>query len=330
MILNVCCSGSSGSTLLSFLLDRHPHISCGQELGLFSKPVFYENYYYAKKWSKLIKKYGISSNPLCEDRTILKNTETYKISKEQAWEWVEESNDINELANKFKKHVLQLTKKVIWAEKTPENIFTIDKFRKRFPDDKIIHIVRDPRDVVLSLMNRGYTALSAAEVWLTSVAAIQNYRRHHNVLEVRYEDLILNAKKTLESICNHLAVEYKMEYFLNDKYASSTIKKFGQLDSWRLAPSEGFSDKSIGKYKQCSVDLSVIFAAKLTKDFAKLINTKQFSLLELAQVYGYDFTGSITSEFRNIPVDTRARYKLMLSITYSFIDIGNYMAKIAY
>ena len=40
MIVNICCCGSSGSTFFSNLMNRHPEIVCGDELGLFSKPVF--------------------------------------------------------------------------------------------------------------------------------------------------------------------------------------------------------------------------------------------------------------------------------------------------
>ena len=63
MIVNICCSGSSGSTFFSNLMNRHPEIVCGDELGLFSKPVFYDNYEHLKRWHFLIKRTGISSYP---------------------------------------------------------------------------------------------------------------------------------------------------------------------------------------------------------------------------------------------------------------------------
>ena len=36
-------SGSSGSSLLATILNRHPEVAVGPELSLFNKPVLYEN-----------------------------------------------------------------------------------------------------------------------------------------------------------------------------------------------------------------------------------------------------------------------------------------------
>jgi hypothetical protein len=124
MLVNVCCSGSSGSTLFSWILDNHPSIACGEELGFFSKPVFYNNYSHLKRWSFLIRKYGIASSPFFESRSILRNTELYGLQSDQVWEWVQQSNDLHELVDKFKDYILGTTGKSIWAEKTPSNIRT--------------------------------------------------------------------------------------------------------------------------------------------------------------------------------------------------------------
>ena len=289
MIVNVCCSGSSGSTFFSHILNRHPDIACGEELSLFSKPVFYENYGHVKKWNWLIRNFGISSNPYFQDRAILVNTESYGLEKRDIWARVMEADDLTGFAKWLEKYVLETTNKRIWTEKTPTNIFSVGRFLHTFPDGRIIHLVRDPRDVVLSLTGREHTILSAADLWVASLSAIQNYREDERVLEIRYEDLILKSEETLEQVCRHLDIRFDMTYFLEDTYRSTGIERSEGLKSWRTRPSTQFSAASIGRYKESEVDLKEILTVTLSSEFASLLNVTPRSLVEIAESYGYSF-----------------------------------------
>ena len=283
MIVNVCCSGSSGSTLLSHVLNRHPALACGDELGLFSKPVGYDRFDYLKKKAFLIKNFGISSNPYFPEASILRNLGSYRLNRNAVWRWVRESADIRALAEKFRWHVLALTGKPYWVEKTPENIYLIGPFIKMFPDAKIIHIVRDPRDVMLSMLRRGNSLEYAASRWLMPVAAVQNYRGDRHVLEIRYEDLILKSQQTFKAICAFLGVDFHMGYFTNDGHQSKGIIKKDRWESWNLDPQWGISDRSIGKYKESNIDFRPVLSMRLTKAYAHLIKTQEHALVGLAR-----------------------------------------------
>ena len=312
-------------------MNRHPEIVCGDELGLFSKPVFYDNYEHLKRWHFLIRRTGISSYPFFQDRSILRNLQSFSLTKEQVWGWVLESDNIVELANRMKDHVLALAGKRIWAEKTPANIYLIDRFLRTFHAASVIHIVRDPRDVILSLVGRGVSIFKAAERWLTSVSAIHNYRKHPNVLEIKYEDLILETEKTLLRVSSHLNVEFNMEFFATNTYESKNITKTDGFDTWKSNPTDGFSSQSIGKYKSCDSDFKDIFSMTLTREFASCLKVEQLSLSELAADYGYQLTDLCNFDKSHLTRSTEEEEQgIILKLVNLVIDKNKYIQRVVY
>jgi Sulfotransferase family len=111
-----------------------------------------------------------------------------------------------------------------WGDKTPEYIRHIDRLHTVFPQAKFIHIIRDGRDVCLSLTRYEYRmgVLSEnAKYWAEWVAAgIESGRRlpENLYLEVAYEDVVVNTEQTLREICRFLTVPYdqRMLEFHND------------------------------------------------------------------------------------------------------------------
>lgn len=331
MIVNICCCGSSGSSFFSNLLNRHPEIVCGDELGLFSKPAFYDDYEHLKRWHFLIKRTGISSYPYFQDHSLLRNLQSFNLTKEHVWRWVLESNNIIELTSRLKNHVLEITGKSIWAEKTPTNIYLIGKFLQAFPEAKVIHIVRDPRDVILSLMGRGLSVSKAAERWLTALSSIHNYRNHPNVLEIKYEDLILETGKTLSRVSSHLNLEFNMEFFTTNAYESKNITKADGFDSWRSKPADGFSSKSIGKYKGSNIVFEDILSMTLTKEFAACLKVEQLSLSQLADNYGYKLTGMHSTDKNHLRRSTcKEEQSIISKLVDLVIDKNRYVRRVIY
>lgn len=127
-MINICCSGSSGLTMLAALLNRHDKIYCGEELGLFSKNLFYEDFEYVRKRAFLISKFGMSSLPYFACKSVLRNLESYGLNKKEVWSILYGSETFHDFVMRLKENILQSTNKDIWAEKTPANIFTIKFF----------------------------------------------------------------------------------------------------------------------------------------------------------------------------------------------------------
>ena len=104
-----------------------------------------------------------------------------------------------------------------WIDSTPTNIPHLLRIKKDFPDAKFIHIIRDGRDVALSLDKRGWSrplpwdgkkGLLAAGLyweWIVRKGRKLGVTLNPDYLELRYEDLVNQPAQTLEGLAVFLA-----------------------------------------------------------------------------------------------------------------------------
>jgi hypothetical protein len=100
-----------------------------------------------------------------------------------------------------------------WGDKTPSYVTDLDVLRAIFPSCKIIHLVRDGRDVALSNRNVGWGIHNLPRVaadwrWKTLIAHKIGSVLGNDYLLVRYEDLVPEAAATLSCITRFLGVAY--------------------------------------------------------------------------------------------------------------------------
>lgn len=104
--------------------------------------------------------------------------------------------------------------KIIFGDKTPSYIYPVSFIREQFPGARIIHLVRDPRDYVLSAQKAwGKNIFRSAHRWnLWIKSAVQNLklREDDNIL-VKYESLLQNPEIEIERITTFLDVSYEPE-----------------------------------------------------------------------------------------------------------------------
>lgn len=95
-----------------------------------------------------------------------------------------------------------------WAEKTPGHLTHVATIRRLFPDAPIIRIVRDPRDVALSLVKMPWgpdTLAEAVDLWLKhDGASAAFFETDRASLTVGFEDLVARPVDTMKSICNSI------------------------------------------------------------------------------------------------------------------------------
>jgi hypothetical protein len=104
-----------------------------------------------------------------------------------------------------------------WGDKTPEYALHIADLNRAFPQAQFIHIVRDGRDVYLSLASRrwrdrGHTPYELGRYWtraVTAAGAAGAWLGPQRYLLVRYEDLVLDTRSTLERVTAFLGVEFE-------------------------------------------------------------------------------------------------------------------------
>jgi Sulfotransferase family len=93
-----------------------------------------------------------------------------------------------------------------WGEKSPNHIFWWPFIENSFPQATVIHIVRDGRDVALSLIKAPFgpkTIATAAEHWIKFVEvarAIGSRVGPSRYVEVRYEELLLHPTETVTQV----------------------------------------------------------------------------------------------------------------------------------
>jgi hypothetical protein len=109
---------------------------------------------------------------------------------------------------------IQPTGKPRWGDKTPAYLFQVERLRACLPEARFIAMVRDPRDVFLSLAPRDWVGTSSWQVgsYLLRCDRLvdQLAREHSNVLAVvRYEDLITRAEATVRDVCSFLSLTFE-------------------------------------------------------------------------------------------------------------------------
>jgi hypothetical protein len=135
------------------------------------------------------------------------------------------------------------------VERTPDHVRSLDLIGAVYPDARVVHIVRDGRDVTRSLLSQEWGPASvaeAAEEWRSAIEAaraaapgLSHYR------EVRYEDLLGDARSQLVELLEWLglgATEDVLESALVEarvKYNVDPAAPRTRTGKWRVAFSSG-------------------------------------------------------------------------------------------
>ena len=119
-----------------------------------------------------------------------------------------------------------------WGDKTPHQVRDIATLARAFPDAQFVHIIRDGRDVAMSIRKAGWlkgNMLAIAEYWQKQVSAgISAGRNLHDsqarYYEVYYEQLLQQPEATLKDLCSWLDLEYTPQMLEYYRDASSYIQ----------------------------------------------------------------------------------------------------------
>jgi glycosyltransferase involved in cell wall biosynthesis len=176
----------SGTTLLSFILDSHPHIAAGRETLIL-------------KGIKQI----LGDADGNDDTTLLfrKWYERYGLERDQFLDYV------RKFLNEFFGDFAQKCGKRRWAEKTPLHIYHAELIHEIFPTAQLIHIIRDPRAVCASRKMWKGTIAEFAKEWVDQNIRLNNFGAQLGpklYKKIRYEDLVLNPGSVLSDLMNYL------------------------------------------------------------------------------------------------------------------------------
>lgn len=96
-----------------------------------------------------------------------------------------------------------------WVDKTPGYALILDFIDELYPDCQVIHVVRDPHDVIDSWRRRlgVVKAHRAVKAWPRHVLAARAFRDKqppNRFTEIRYEDVVMDPKGVMSSLLSWL------------------------------------------------------------------------------------------------------------------------------
>ena len=279
-------SGSSGSTLLATILNRHSDIAIGPELSLFNKPVIYNESYgrFIRNLNRYIKK-GVSTQGWFSYLNTFSELEKFGWDDEELIEMALSCDNIIEFIDLFFKIFLDKNKKKIWGEKTPSNSYYFDSFLNLYPKARIIHIVRDMKDVIPSFKKRGMNSYDASMLWLYNTSMALRLNQRVNYHELSYEDLVLNPEITLRSLCKFLKISYNKEML-----RTSNEDNMSKIKSWGNNPSGQVRSDSIGKNRKIlgPYDYFIFERIRISNAHKNKFKLKLSSIRSVNDLLGYE------------------------------------------
>lgn len=220
----------SGTTFLQKLLGSNPQIRTTRETHLFDAYLGQD----IRSWRGEIEK--ASSNPWAVGISwYLGEDYFFSALREYAY-------------NLIKPHVVDLKADQLFIEKTPNHAEYIPEILAVFPECKIIHLIRDPRDVVASIIaaSRSWAryfpraANDAARMWVryvNEVGSSRNLLGENQFFQLKYEHLLSSTKEVIESLSTFLKIQWKQEELekaIRKNDARSKIRKRGGEDSQKF------------------------------------------------------------------------------------------------
>ncbi len=187
-------TGRSGTTLLRLMLCAHPRIYIAHEPSFYVFEAFYPRkaprrrflaYYFRTPWFRWLgvdpaRVLAALPDPLPPERM----GEAYDaIMREKAAQYG----------------------RVRYGEKTPSHASHLGRIFADFPGARVIHVIRDPRDVAQSLSRMPW---ASANPWTNARLCAQQWREaarfRDRLLEVRLEDLLASPEATMRRVLDYV------------------------------------------------------------------------------------------------------------------------------
>jgi len=139
-----------------------------------------------------------------------------------------------------------------WADKTPYYVGELDLVKSVFPEARIVNLVRDGRDVALSLLRVPFgpsNVWAAARQWRAAVDAgdAAEARYGDDVLTIRYEDLVADPEPVVRRACAFCEIAYRPVMLAIEESAAGKLAA-GQ-EAWFGELFAGIGTRSVGKWR---------------------------------------------------------------------------------
>lgn len=232
-VLFVVGNSRSGTTMLGRVLNGNSHIHTFGELHFFEHQVDAKTLRERTKWDieRLIR---------LLERLLTSSREGF-FARAQEGRYSPEAKDILDrvvhrdplsVYREFLFYETNRKGKSIPCEQTPRYLFFLDEILAAFPDARVINMVRDPRDVLISQKNKwkrrflgakaipvreairawaNYHPYLIAKLWSSCIHQAARFHSDTRVMTLRFEDLLENPEHTVRALVDFVGVPFETE-----------------------------------------------------------------------------------------------------------------------
>jgi hypothetical protein len=289
--------GRSGTTMMGHILGNHPDVYMFRELNFFEK-----------LWDRRQEQsLSVVEATDFAARLIGINQEGYGLLKDHTQYKEKGGKLVDSIAAKkltpirvyeeFLRHTVAENGKSIPCEQTPGYVFYVDEIVGLFPEAKIINMIRDPRDVLVSRKKKWrqyalrmkpvplhrtirtwvhYHPISISYLWKSAVKAAQPFVANGQIHQVKFEDLLAHPKQEIKKACDFIGISY-LEAMLEIPVVGSSFLKEQPtekgLDKTRTANWKhgGLNSAELYLNQRVTADIMKTFDYEPVKVFPNLI-----------------------------------------------------------
>jgi hypothetical protein len=233
-------SPRSGTTLLRNMLNRHPRIAICRETQfnhyIYSRRTAFGDLRNEDNRCRLVKEY------LSTSRMRRSGIETAGLEERL----LRDGTSYASLFASLMEHFAESEGKQRCGEKTPQHALLTETFCEWYPGAAIIHLVRDPREVVASLQRVPWASNSVVvntRMWIDCNLAARKSSNRPEYLMVRYQNLVSQPEQELARICGHLHEDYSPSMLVPAEETTS-------YSSWSQRAKAPVTSERLGKWRE--------------------------------------------------------------------------------
>ena len=280
----------SGTTLLASMLTTHSRLDCGPESRFFAR---YRHLSAPEQRRTLDAE--LWPGPATEFIASLRNqghpiVDLFGLTIEDIGAWLaKQEPSLAAMLGSLTVLHADRAGKARWVEKTPRHLLMTDTIRALWPNAAIVRIVRDPRDVALSLAGMPFAKDSVVG---NLVRVDQDERASGALIEsdrlamtLRYEDLVSEPERELRRVCEFIGEAYEPA-MLDARGSAGQVA--AEHEWWKGSVSGPLQTSRIGRWRR---DM-----APAVQHFASL------HLAEYLRHHGYDGATEPSGRLAIVPV----------------------------
>ena len=274
----------SGTSLIYALLASHPNIAMTRRTNM---------------WTHFYNQYGDISQPENFERCLsmmmrYKRLLLLKPDPDRIrGEFRQGEQTYARLFALLEEHYAEQMGKPRWGDKSLNTERYADAIFAAYPEARVLHMVRDPRDRYSSALTRWKVSRGGVgagiAIWLSSIKlAKRNHEKYPDRYKImRYETLVNQPEETMREICAFIGEEYTPAIFSLE--GAKTFRDEGGNSSYGQHEPGRISNKSIGRFRQVlskhQIAFMQIMARRDMEAFGYAMDTIRLSLGEQSLFY---------------------------------------------